>query len=368
MAPHSKQKIYLSSLEEIKSWFEHNTKIIFKDGKESRRRATSFSSNELFAHFRIVSSNKVGKTVFIRIQKELHILKSKHSLYDLFSCPKCPQRDKLEQRLLDPSIDQLEKIKIEEKLTKLKLHKVVAAAQWDSFHNICSNLDSESCLALQDFGKQFTQEGKAVILVIILLMRVDEKLCWRYLDFFDSKEYGHSDFEFVEASWLSLVETCQLNRFSKIHIFSDGGSGDFYNSTCLYFFSSFQSIFNIEVECSYFVEYHGHSRCDGHIGTAKRKIHKMSQLLDQSFDNNFVYNMFSSLEDTCGKIIEIQHDHIFRVKTMAGIKSFKHFKFPFFGEVDCYMNTSALTPDKHYCFVLKGNEKTKTTTTTTKAT
>lgn len=194
---------------------------------------------------------------------------------------------------------------------------------------------------MQDFGKQHTKGGKAVILVIILFFKVDGLLVWRYFDFFDTELKGKSDYEFVEASWLSLFEMGALSACSSLHVWSDGGCGDFYNSSCLHFFSSLQSLFKLKTEVSFFVEYHGHSRCDGHIGTGKRKVRKMANLFQQSFSNEFVYSVFSSLKNTEGCPLNIAHGKSPRTKTLQGIKSFKHFKFPSVGVVDCYLNTSS---------------------------
>jgi hypothetical protein len=243
MKEHKKNKVDLTSIEDAKKWFGENTKIVYQDGKESGTRTTSFSSNELFSSFRICSpTNSIGKKIFVRVQKKLRIHQAKHKLYDLFSCPKCPKKLKLEEQLhicRDPDVIA----DIETKIKAIEYHQLVAKAQWESFHETCDELDAKSCLILQDFGKQYTQEGKAVVHVMILFYKINNELVWRYLDFFDADKCGQSGFEFVEASWLSLIEMGVLTHFSNVHVWSDGGGADYYNTTYIYFFSSLQRDF-----------------------------------------------------------------------------------------------------------------------------
>ena len=162
--------------------------------------------------------------------------------------------------------DSIEKKKIQAKITKIKNHRMIADKQWEEFHRQCQNLKKDSCIVLQDFGKLFTQEGKACIHVFVIFFKVEDKLVWRYIDLFDNSSKGKSDFEFLEASWITLFRLYTFSSFKYIHIWMDGGAADFYNTTALCFYSKFKSLFAIECEANFYEAYHGHSRCDGHIG------------------------------------------------------------------------------------------------------
>jgi hypothetical protein len=318
MAPHEKN-MPVQTLQVLSNWFDVHTKIYFKNGKDSGRRITSFSSNQLYASFKVSHPNQsVGKKIFVQVQKNLHILKNKHQLYDLFSCHKCHSFNELEKQHENEK-DPEKKKALKLKLLKIELHKETAAAQWKAFHEQCANLSDDECLILQDFGKLFTQEGKAAIHVMVLFYKIEEKLVWRYIDFFDHNSKGKSDFEFLESSWFTLFRLNVLSSFKFIYIWMDGGAGDFYNTTALYFYSLFQSLFNIGCSANFYEAYHGHSRCDGHIGNGKKKVKRLLQLLNQSFDNQFVFTIFSSLKDTDGFEVEVPHGSMNRAKTLKGI-------------------------------------------------
>lgn len=341
MSPHEKHPIHVETIETITHWFENHTKIYFKNLKDSGRRITSFSSNQLYSSFRLTNpETKVSKKIFIQVQKQLHILKNKHELYDLFSCHKCFELPKLE-RLFNNMKDSPEKIHLQAKILKIQNHRLIADTQWKAFHQQCKDLSPNSCLVLQDFGKLFTQKGKACIHVFVIFYRVEENVVWRYIDLFDNDEHGKSDFEFLEASWTTLFSIGVFSSFRYIHIWMDGGAGDFYNTTALCFYSKFKSVYSIECEANFYEAYHGHSRCDGHIGNGKKKVKKLLQLLDQSFNNEFVFSIFSSLKDTTGYTIDFSHASQVRAQTLIDIKSFKQFKFRDSCVIECFMFSGA---------------------------
>ena len=218
MADHDKYPIHFEKIQMIVDWFETHTKIYFKNKKDSGIRLTSFSSNQLYASFQISHPNDiVGKKIFVQVQKQLHILKNKHDLFDLFSCHKCFDLPRLEQ-MLTKSEESTEKILLEAHILKIKTHRKIADNQWVIFHEQCQKLPKNSCVILQDFGKVFTQKGKACIHVFVLFYKVDDNLVWRYIDFFDNNEHGKSDFEFLEASWCSLFKMGVFSSFNFIHI------------------------------------------------------------------------------------------------------------------------------------------------------
>jgi len=186
-----------------------------------------------------------------------------------------------------------------------------------------------------------------------LFYKLDNRLSWRYIDFFDSAVSGKSDYEFLQMSWISLFSSGALTNFSLIHIWQDGGAGDFYNTTALFFYSHFRSLFNVDADCSFYVEYHGHHRGDGHIGNGKRKLSKISQLMNRSFTNELVFEAFHRLDHTTATIIDVDHKPFFRAHTFNGIKKYKYFKFPEKGVVLGYTFTGSLEDGEKHIFTLK---------------
>ncbi len=121
---HHEKKTDIETLHTIVKWFEKNTYIYFKHGKESGVRTTSVSINQLFIKFKLETHNQAGRNVFMRAQKELHILKSHHQLNDLFSCPKCHQLGDLFVKL--EFATENDRNIIQTKINKVKLHKTIA--------------------------------------------------------------------------------------------------------------------------------------------------------------------------------------------------------------------------------------------------
>ena len=68
---------------------------------------------------------------------------------------------------------------------------------------------------------------------------------------------------------------------------------------------------------------------------------KLLQLLSQSFDNEFVFSVFSTLKNTVGFITEFPHISKVRAQTLVDIKSFKQFKFRDVCVIECYMFSDA---------------------------
>jgi len=194
-ADHTKVKVSTESLNDLKYFFETNSKIVFKHDKESGVRVTSSSSTELFSIFLSSQhSSSIGIKVFMRVQKELRIYKSKHKLADLFSCHKCLKLGDLLLELNDSKYQKIEnigkKMVLETKVNKILFHKKLASTQWQAFHtHLDSLVENYSCLVLQDFGKQFTQSGKVCVHVMVLFYKLDNRLkptrTTLYLRYFD---------------------------------------------------------------------------------------------------------------------------------------------------------------------------------------
>lgn len=116
--------------------------------------------------------------------------------------------------------------------------------------------------------------------------------------------------------------------------------------TALCFYSKFRLVFGIDCEANFYEAYHGHSRCDGHIGNGKKRVKKLLQLLDQSFDNEFVFSVFSTLKDATGYEIDFSHLSQVRAQTLIDIKSFKQFKFRDSCVIECFMFSGAKEYDR----------------------
>lgn len=89
----------------------------------------------MFLKFNLSNDTHVGWKLFVRVQRELHILKDKHRQVDLFSCTKCLELDHLNEAL-DYADDEPSIIQLQTKILKIELHQEKAKLQWNSYHYI----------------------------------------------------------------------------------------------------------------------------------------------------------------------------------------------------------------------------------------
>lgn len=326
----------------------------FVGGYSRDRLETTQTRSALYHIYRDDYDNQLGYGVFLRVYRDLHVLKAKHSLFDLFGCELCHTGIPGYQDLISMVSDPVLKATYELNIQKISLHQFLASKQRTAYQKMINNLSLNECVIIQDFGKKFTQDGKAVILVLVMFFKVESHIQWRYFDFFGKK--GKSGFAFVEKAWLCLLKSSAFHSFSHIHVWSDGCTSEFYNSSALYFFSTFKDTFHITVDVSFFEAYHGHSICDSHLGTGKRKVKKLEQYLVSTYSETFVYEVFSSLKNTSGQTLGPVDKATIVAKTLHGIHEFKHFTFEETGKVHCFHFTGSSEFETHIITLVTPND------------
>lgn len=131
----------------------------------------------------------------------------------------------------------------------------------------------------------------------------------------------------------SVIDNLERSGFfegyTKIYWWSDTGPNHFRTSNTLFYFRQFQQRTQIEMVICFFAPYHGHSKCDGHIGAVSRKLTKNAQELQGTlgvWDKQFVENNILELSFTT-----LTHHGMVRtpkvVRTLEGIKKFLVFTF-----------------------------------------
>lgn len=87
------------------------------------------------------------------------------------------------------------------------------------------------------------------------------------------------NYEFVRDSMWQLFNAGFFQGLHRIYWWSDTGPNHFRVSNTLYALREFQEQTKLEIIINFFAPYHGHSVCDGHIGTVARMLRKEARKL-----------------------------------------------------------------------------------------
>jgi hypothetical protein len=148
--------------------------------------------------------------------------------------------------------------------------------------------------------------------------------CIPFLNAVESKDWC-----FVETVFRGFQKAGFFLGFHEILWWSDTGPNHFRVSNTLYFFRLFQMEHKIKMRIFFFAPYHGHSKCDGHIGAIARKLAKQAGKLAKSaliWDKAFVEKCIAELRNTFLTKHLITRE-LPRVQTLAGIKQYLCFEF-----------------------------------------
>lgn len=303
----------------------------------------------------------LGRSLFNKAMKELHVHKSHRPAVDLWSCEKCDpikiQEIKNYEISNSQSIEQLLKsdlfienltkkhrivvknylendqfdkakeyfsiienqnlkkeslIRINSLKAEIDIHHRAIKIQNEIFKKQKKDLLNNECLILIDFSGQPTRkEGRAHILNFSIIKRGIQSHMEEinYMDFFFDQDYSAAST--LASAWkifFDKQETILGFKSKKIYIWTDRGGSDFINYEVLYFYQCLRKTCGVPMIISTFESLHGHSICDAHFGRGKRKIrHDINlEISSLRFTRAFVSECFSKLKNTTSyKIIPI---------------------------------------------------------------
>jgi hypothetical protein len=271
--------------------------------------ARTVSESELFRTFKLQdSSGGVGKATFMRVMTENHIHKARHSEFDLFYCPHCHNMANIQLEKPSPDAPDATKRQYIDYLD-YKAHRLRVQRQWELYHSILNQLDESTVLVLQDFTKDFTQKHKAVILCFVIFRKKGGNVIWNCIDFCGKEGSERSNVYFIHAGWASLIQLGVFRDIHLIHVFSDSGANEFYNSSVLYLLSSLQNS-TMKILPHFFEGCHGKSMADAHFGTCKRRGHNLLHFLDPKLQYTHLY--WASVHDS------LKHGQCFLLPVNSG--------------------------------------------------
>jgi hypothetical protein len=204
-----------------------------------------------------------------------------------------------------------------------------------------------------DFGvhqAQWSEGGSGqlpdLVLVLHFLDSEGDLVCC-YVDCLPLVDQPESkDWNYVTSTFDELFASGFFAPFSKIICRSDTGPSHFRTSNTLYYWRKFHDRTNITVELYFFAPYHGHSMCDGHIGTTSRAITFAGNKLNRDlvrWNRSWVESQIACLKMTSIPIERTAKE----VLTVTGVRNYLVFLFnrdaP--GTVTCGRMCGDLQPD-----------------------
>jgi hypothetical protein len=256
----------------------------------------SSSESHLFHVFKYQrNSAGIGIKTFVQVEKALHIVKSKHTEFDLFFCKSCHQFQNMDVNK-HPTTPEEKEIYL--KYLNYKIHREKVVKQWNIYKNLLNSLKGhpKKCLVILDFTKKFTHVKKAVIgSFVVFRDRGTGDVTWNSLDFCGKTGTESADNYFVQGMWESAFRLGVFSNIDQIDIFHDKGSNELYNSSVLYIYSSLSAAHSCCVfHCHYFESCHGKSICDSHFGQVTKKGNNLLHFLkpDKKYDHHFWYLFF----------------------------------------------------------------------------
>ena len=313
--------------------------------------------------------DSAGFKLFQEAWTELGVKKASHSRFDFFSCVICngaTARIKVLQSQVEKlrNIDGSERaiLCLDGKVAAIEAHCLITKAQRNAFLTSRSKLRKGVLHLTADFGTFPIQNGTGKVADLVLVFAYFEGDaiqtqyvdCIPYLDGIESKDWC-----FVESAIRGLHSAGFFRPFSEILWWSDTGPNHFRVSNTLYFFRLFQIETGLKIQIHFFAPYHGHSKCDGHIGAIARKLTLYSQKFAGTtdvWDKSFVEKSICELKRTflTKHIINRRNP---RVETLKGIKGFLIFSFDesVDNSVDCQIMDGAKVQRQIFTLVPEGD-------------
>jgi hypothetical protein len=264
---------------------------------------------------------------------------------------KCPQYQKYIK--IEGNFEKLQNI--QDEIEIFENHKKIYQHQDLQYNLDIKNLKKNEIIIIQDFSAKFflsysfqeTQQEwflKDTIndLVLTLITKKNNELKKEYLNFFNNTQ--ESDFIYVKNVWEYLIndENINLNSFSKIKVWSDGGPKHFKTRRTMNYFSK---ILNQKIIYNFFCSCHGKGNfiililigpCDGHIGVCKRKIKNKSKSVDIKGIEE-IKEIILQCENTSVIILnEMKNIDKDDCTSLNDISLFHQFKFKNNSELICY--------------------------------
>jgi len=125
-----------------------------------------------------------------------------------------------------------------------------------------------------------------------------------HFDYFQrqkKKEEETEDGVMLESAWKAFLDgIMKQKKIKKIYLWTDRGRKDFMNQEVLLMFKNIAAYYDITIVYSTFESKHGHSICDGHFGTGKKKVRKDINLQSGSkeWTIQFVMDCFAKTKNT----------------------------------------------------------------------
>lgn len=322
---------------------------VTKSGEKDQMYRTKVSSWSSFDQY-LKSGGRAGFWLFRALWEEKKIRVAKNASHDFFSCVDCQNVDGdlacygstlqilQEHRGCCSESEQKQRVDVliqdvERRRLELDTHVKLVKIQRDAYLRMRETLDESTLMLTADFGVHPTQSdgGKLPNLVLVAHFRAGDEIQHIYLDCFPLGLGNVSkDWCYVKDVLLELHRSGFFQGYSRLLWWSDTGPNHFRVSSTLYFMRLFQEATGIEVLIHFFAPRHGHSRCDGHLGTIARVIAKESQALagsDQRWDAAWVKTNIEKLAHTYTVEAEIVVEEDL-VSTLVGVRNYLVFTFP----------------------------------------
>ena len=261
--------------------------------------------------------------IYNLLQKEL----VHHSSDDTY-CPQCYQLGELKKKETNLLTE-----KENSKILKLETHLETANKQSVFMKLTKSSLSNgdfgtETCIAVQDFTQIQVQGTFYQDLIICFYFFRDTGFERKYLHYVAAKSSDKNDINFVMHSWTNLFENGKLEGIKKVLLWSDGGPKHFKMTSCMHFFSSFQSKTSIQIIYNFFESYHGHFVCDGVASHTKKMLNVFQRDNLKPVNNSHqIVQLVSNMKNSSSSLYHGESLPTPKFKTFRGIRSYYKFSF-----------------------------------------
>jgi hypothetical protein len=345
----------------VSHWLQRYKKGRSGDKKEYSE--TFLSRYESYEKYK-EGGGTAGQVIFSAAWTLAGVKKAKHTLFDFFSCMKCNNWEAVLQRMEteiahlreDTQMSALKQKRLDEVVADFASSRIYLATfscQRDSYQAQRLELKQEELFVTVDFGALQVMSGSRTLPDLVLVLHwlnTDNELQHAYLDCLSlSNKHERKTWCYVQSTFDELFRSGFFGSFSTLIWWSDTGPNHFRVSSTLLYFRLFQARTRIKVMMQFFVPRHGHSQCDGHLGSISRKVTRASKKLHKSFEEWDAYWVRERVEElkftTIVDIDVVQKDDL--VSTLKGISNYLVFTF------------DDTAPDSVDCSKMCGGEKVR---------